>query len=272
MSLAGSLPALLSLLLIPAQGSAPAAEEGEGDTARAATIADHGEIFVNANSAYENGDFAAAVGLYETLVDRGIHNGYLYYNLGNAYLRSGELGRAIASFRRCQRLLPREEDVQANLDFARKSTRDAIEPPRPSSLASALFFWHYASSRGERMRLAVVLNVLLWSLLAWRLYRRESELLRWSFLAVLVILVAVAGSLVFESALPQRLAVVVPQEIDVHSGNDTETVVRFKLHAGTEVEVVEARRDWLRIRLPDGEGGWIESRHAEVIGPPVDST
>ena len=59
--------------------------------------------------------------------------------------------------------------------------------------------------------------------------------------------------------------IVVPQEIDVYSGTDVTTVVRFKLHAGTEVRATGDRDGWLRIRLPDGESGWIERQYAELV-------
>ena len=73
------------------------------------------------------------------------------------------------------------------------------------------------------------------------------------------------GSLVAGVVAPTRVAVVVPQEIDVYSGTDRESVVRFKLHAGTEVRLAAERDDWLRIELPDGQQGWIEREHADVV-------
>jgi SH3-like domain-containing protein len=61
------------------------------------------------------------------------------------------------------------------------------------------------------------------------------------------------------------VAVVVPREVDVRSGLRDDTVLRFKLHAGSEVVVREERDGWLRIALPDGEQGWIEAAAAEVV-------
>jgi hypothetical protein len=230
-----------------------------------ATVPEAGEVLVNANTAYEAGDYARAAALYESLVERGIVNGFLYYNLGNAYLRGGELGRAIAAYRACRQLLPRDRDVVANLEFARRSARDAIEAPAPGAMARTLFFWHYGLSRGELLRATVLLEALFFALLAVRQVRRHSELLRWASILVLVLLLACGGSLLTHLLEPRAVVVVVPQEVDVHSAVDTESVVRFKLHAGTEVEVVEERPDWVRIELPDGEQGWIERRYAEVV-------
>jgi hypothetical protein len=226
---------------------------------------DAGQTFVGANAAYDSGDYERAVKLYSSLLEHGIQNGHIYYNLGNAFLRNGELGRAIVSYRRCQRLLPRDEDVRANLDFARKSAQDALQAPEPSPALRTLFFWHYGLSRAELLRAVVLLNFALWGVLSLLLYFRRSEVMRWSFMVLLILLVATASSLVVRVASPGQVAVVIAQEVDAHSGTSTDTVVRFKLHAGSEVRALEVRDGWIRIALPDGQQAWIQAEHAELL-------
>lgn len=225
-----------------------------------------GEAFVNANAAYESGEFAQAIGLYEQLLESGFDNGHAHYNLGNAYLRHGELGRAIASYRQASSLLPRDQDVRANLAFARKSAKDALAPPEPSAVKRTLFFWHYGLSRAELGTLVVVLNALLWAILILRLYRRASETLRWTTIVLLLLVLVTGGSLAIRHLKPQQVAVVVPQEVDVRSGTNDTALVLFKLHAGTELRVVDRREGALRIALPEaGRGGWIDAEHAAVV-------
>ncbi len=226
---------------------------------------DTGEIFVTANTAYENGDHAKAIRLYSQLLDRGLDNGKLLYNLGNAYLRNGELGRAIAHYRASRRVLPRDEDVQANLAFARQSTKDAILPPEPTALLATLFFWHYALSPGQLIATVLILNLIFWSIWMVRIFHWDSEVLRWLFILLTALLVATAGSLGTHFLFPGEVAVIVPQEIGAHTAPDPDSVVRFKLHAGTEVEVESRRDGWLRIRLPDDQQGWIDAAWAVLV-------
>ncbi len=227
------------------------------------------EAFVNANAAYEAGDHGQAIELYEALLRHGYENGHLCYNLGNAYLRAGQLGRAIASYCRSQVFLPRDEDVRANLDFARKSAKDAIAPPGPGAVLATLFFWHYGLSRAELGTALVVLNVLFWAALVLRIYRRGSEVLRWVLIVLLLLVLATGGSFAVHHLMSEEIAVIVPQEIEVRSGTSVHDVVLFKLHAGTEVRVVDHREGSVRIALPDdGEevrGGWIETEHVELV-------
>ena len=223
------------------------------------------ELWVNGNAAYEAGDFEIAVSLYRELYGMGVENGHLHYNLGNAYLRVGELGLAIASYRRSMRLLPRDEDALANLTFARRSARDEIAPPEPPVLLRTLLFWHYSLAPDEILRAAVLTGAGFWLVLALRLYRPASEVLRWSAVSLLVVGLGLGGSLAVHAAFEPAIAVVLSQEIDLHAAAGEGSVVRFRLHAGTEVRVVEQRPEWVRIELPDGQRGWSKQEYVEVV-------
>ena len=58
---------------------------------------------------------------------------------------------------------------------------------------------------------------------------------------------------------------IVPQEVEAHTAPDAESVVRFKLHAGTELTVRDERDGWLRIALPDGQQGWVRRDKAALV-------
>ncbi len=73
---------------------------------------DPAQALSRANDAYGAGDFAAAIAGYRALLDAGHDHPLLHYDLGNAYLRDGELGRAIASYRRAAAGAPRDQDVR----------------------------------------------------------------------------------------------------------------------------------------------------------------
>src|SRR5690348_13772181 len=75
--------------------------------------------FDSANKLYEQGKFADAASAYEKLVQTGSVSPVLYFNLGNAYFKSGQLGHALAAYHRAEQLAPRYPDVRANLRFVR---------------------------------------------------------------------------------------------------------------------------------------------------------
>ena len=249
----------LSLLAVAAPSGATPTPEPAGAEPLPA------EAWVRAKAAYEEGDHLRAIELYHGLLEQGHDSGRLHYNLGNSYLRHGELGKAIAAYLRGRARLPRDEDLRANLEFARQSARDAIAPPKPPALAAALFFWHFALSRAELAWLVAAINLLLWSTLGLRLWRPELPGTKGAAALLVVLLLASGGSLALRHLRPARTVVVVPQEISAHTAPDAESITRFKLHAGSELELRGRRDGWLRIALPDGEQGWIRTDWAEIV-------
>src|SRR5688500_8636546 len=75
--------------------------------------------FESANRLYEKGDYAGAAAGYQSVVQSGKASAEVYFNLGNAHFKNGQIGKAIASYRRAQELTPRDPDIRANLNFAR---------------------------------------------------------------------------------------------------------------------------------------------------------
>ena len=223
------------------------------------------ETFAQANEAYNQGAFSDAIAGFEKLRSAGHHGGWIDYNLGNSYLRAGNLGHAIAALRRSQAALPRDGDVKANLAFARRSVQDAIAPAEPAVLWRTLFFWNFGLSVGEQAIGCVIFNALMWGLLIARLYRPQSEALRWAAGVSILGTIAVAGALVWHEGIAPAAAVVAKPEIEVHSGTRRDTAVRFKLHEGVETLVVDRDADWLRVELSDGKQGWVAAGDVEVI-------
>ena len=81
------------------------------------------DLFARGNAAYESGDFAGAVVLYDSAAT-GMTSAELLYNRGNAYFKFGEIGRAIADYDRAYVLKPHDKDIIHNLAFARQFRPD----------------------------------------------------------------------------------------------------------------------------------------------------
>jgi hypothetical protein len=78
---------------------------------------------VQIDSAEAKQGFADAADKYRLLVNGGVSNARLYFNLANAYLESGQTGRAVANYLRCLRIEPTMREAQMNLAYAKKALR-----------------------------------------------------------------------------------------------------------------------------------------------------
>jgi tetratricopeptide (TPR) repeat protein len=214
------------------------------------------EAFFKANQAYREGRFQEAIDGYLDLIRSGKEGGPVYYNLGNAYLRSDQLGRAICAYERAFLLTPRDPDLRFNLSHARDQTRDAIGDPRGS--IETVFFWLRSFSLRELFGGFAVLNLLFWSVLVIRFFNR-SEWLYYLFLFV-ISLWFVAGlsfGLKYYRVSSDDRAVVLEKEVDILAGPDTADTVLFKLHEGTVVHHERSEDGWCLIRVSDKNRGWV---------------
>ena len=95
----------------------------------------------DAMKAYDKGAYKEAVQIYEDLVKQGSSNGAVFYNLGNAYFRSGEKGKAMAAYLAARSLLPRDPDIKANLKFVHDQMVDKLSIRSSGSVMRDLSFW-----------------------------------------------------------------------------------------------------------------------------------
>ncbi len=200
--------------------------------------------------------------------DGGIENGWLFYNLGNIYVRLGDIGRAILNYRRAERFIPNDINLQHNLAYARSRAVDKIEPRPEAQLLRTLFFWHYDLGGPTRAWLFAGCFGLLWVFASLCLLLEKSWL-RHVTVSLAGLSLLLAGSLVVEAheQSTQRFGVILEQEIVGRKGDSTTFEPTFKepLHAGAEFRLVEERKGWLHIELADGRRCWIPEGAAGLI-------
>ena len=83
--------------------------------------------FHEAENAYANGLYQEAIDLYQQLITKPLTQHELYFNLGNAAYKKGNLVLAVQSYRRAQYLAPTDPDIRANLRYA----LDTVGAPLP---------------------------------------------------------------------------------------------------------------------------------------------
>jgi tetratricopeptide (TPR) repeat protein len=219
---------------------------------------DREEGFYRANAAYRDGRYPEAIQGYQELITSGHAGGHLFYNLGNAYFRSGALGRAILNYERARLLIPRDADLQFNLRYAKDRIVDAV--PEIHSPSGALFFWLDALSLKEILVAFVVINGVFWLHLLLRLLYKPD----WTYYVLVVLLVLwitaafSLGMKGYQAAYDDR-AVVISKEADILAGPDSADTLLFKLHEGTLVNHEREEDGWSLIRLSDGRRGWTRA-------------
>ncbi|MBI4389442.1 MAG: SH3 domain-containing protein [Nitrospinae bacterium] len=211
-----------------------------------------------ANDYYQQKQYTESAKIYSSLAGEGYENGYLYYNLGNAYFRSGKIGPAVLSYLKAKSLIPRDKDLEANLKTAIQETNDRLEGI-PPGLLKTILFWLDDFSRTETVRFLIAANLLFWLAMTGRLFFKNAywDAARNVFLIVLCLAaISTAGKFYAESG--PDLGVVFEKTADVKSSPAGDSVTLFQLHEGAPVAITGEKDGWYRIELGEDKKGWVQ--------------
>jgi len=224
------------------------------------------ELFTEASSLYENGEYTAAVSLYEKVLDDGRESGKLYYNIGNCYFKQDDLGRAILNYERARRLIPRDADLDANYTYARTLIKE------PEMRTHQVWIWrivHFFTAPFTLDELTLFASVLFGIVLIVsgcfileRCSRRTYSIAL--IITVLIFGVVIAG-IVDRSNAIDRDAIIVTKEITARFGPFERATMHFTMYEGMQVRIVEKKGFWYKIKRVDGNTGWIPKDAAEII-------
>ncbi|MBN1931293.1 MAG: tetratricopeptide repeat protein [Desulfobacterales bacterium] len=223
------------------------------------------EAFLNGIKHYKVENFDAAVTEFNKIVDAGIHSGKVFYNLGNAYLKSGDIGRAIFWFERAVKLMPHDPDLKFNLDYALSLVKDEKED-KTVSVYNILFFWNKILNARTIQWIAVISNGLFWLFLALKILFRKKVFKLQAYLVLIP--TAIFTLTTFFNLYEARYikhAIIIPEKVAVRSGLNRDSTELFVLHAGTKVKIQKENKDFYRIYFSDGKIGWIRKYEVAII-------
>jgi tetratricopeptide (TPR) repeat protein len=212
--------------------------------------------------------YSRAAAGFTALLESGLRNAALEYNLANTYLRLGQLGRAIVHYRRALLLDPSNDKVRANLEYARRQVEPYIPDHGPGHLVQTLLFVHYNTTLRGRFVACALSSIAGWLLLALRL-RFARRILTIPGLVSIVLALSLAASVWSEVRTHQNYppAVVLDQEVILRAGRGEgyEPALRQPLGPGVELRILQTRGDWAEIRLPNGVTGWLPVSSIERV-------
>lgn len=235
-------------------------------TARASAADD---LFRQGNAFYEAGKFAEAIAMYQQIVDSGLRNGYVYYNLGNALLKQNRIGEAILQYERAKRLLPRDEDVAYNLEYARASTVDNVTAAS-GRLAAAFERARAYFTPQEVAGFFWLCYLLLTALIIAFIFAPHEWKLRLIYLMLLPAFCVLGSAVLLLTQMSLEdgnEAIVISAKADAKTGPGPEYSTIFEIHEGANVRIQREKLDWVEIKLPNKVIGWVRPQDVAVIFP-----
>jgi tetratricopeptide (TPR) repeat protein len=201
--------------------------------------------------AYERADYRTAVAAFERQTAATPQDASAWYNLGNAYYRTAERGRAIRAWAQALQLEPRSDDVVHNLRAV-----GSVEPIRvrpPLAVTAAEWF---------------LMAALLWwiaALIVIVALARKRAITPWA--AAPLLLAGVLAITGWRAAHPPQYAIALSDQIALHSEPTVRSSALRHVRAGAVMTVEEEREEWLRVRTIDNREAWVARDELGLLNP-----
>ncbi|MBM3892657.1 MAG: hypothetical protein FJ388_26360 [Verrucomicrobia bacterium] len=244
----------------------------------ASSLANTPPAFRDAATLYDAGQFEQAAARYESVAAAGVRSANLFFNLGNAWFKAGQTGRAILNYERARHLQPRDPDIRGNLDFVVKESR-ARDTVATSGLTVWLAGlrdyltvgeWTTLTALGYWLAMAAAI-VFVWlpASIEWRRWLR----LVIAGFAVLAVLggIGLAAKITVESGPPPAI-IVAKKEVVVRFAPVDDAQRHYTAVEGQKLWVIGERESrmegvpgWFKVERADGAEGWVPANAIERI-------
>jgi len=218
--------------------------------------------FDKANHEYAQGHFKEAISGYEALIRAGQWSANLFYDLGNAYFRVGDFGRAILNYERALALERHHPEATANLQIARDEAH-ALELQQ----SGAERYVQFASVNQYSIGAAIALWLAVFAIVTLIFARRRSSTL----IATLIFCLLASAVVIYAVYTLERgsngsgLAIVTGNNVQARLATaDTANSV-LALAPGSEVKILSTRGDWIYAALPNNLRGWVPAKDAQQV-------
>jgi tetratricopeptide (TPR) repeat protein len=231
---------------------------------------DYSALYKKANEQYKKAQYQDAVKSYNQMLNSGYRSEAVYFNLGNAYFKLGDIPSALLYYEKAHKLAPGDEDINFNIYFANSKTADKVEP-EPAFFVTR---WFHSIILFFSINTLSVLSVVCFIAGSWLLvlylFTNIIMLKKLSFYTGILMLIS---GLLFVFISNRQVhyfndhqqAIIFSSYVNVRSGPGDQTTILFILHDGTKVNILDKNDGWIKIQLANGNEGWIQQSDIKEI-------
>ncbi len=261
----------LLLTVLPVVAYAQEDESGMTRIVTDSTAVDRVYTLADADSAYIQGDYLTAIDIYQSVIENQGVNATLYMNLGNCWLKRDEIAKAILYYERAYLLDPSDPDIRFNLDLARTKTVDKVNAVNQlfivvwfKKLLAVLDVNGWAVMTVILFALTIILTGVL--LFSKKLGLRKISFSFSVFFLLLSILSFIFATTQMGDIRERDTAIIMSPSVTVKSTPTSAGTDLFIIHEGRKVKILDSSmKEWVEIRLEDGNTGWIPVDVMEII-------
>lgn len=219
--------------------------------------------------AYDNKNYEEAINIYDSIVQSGNVSSRLFYNLGNAYYRAGDNGKAVWNYERALKLNPRNTEARENLEFVKTKLTERILPEENIIVVFFQELQDLMSPNGWAVTGMVAFALFIIGFATYSfcsgLGMRKLGFFGGIVMLLLCIFANVMSSKAGKRMTEMRYAIVLNDSttLSTVSHHPTSTAEEaFSLHAGAKLEKLDSAKldteTWYKVRTEDRREAWVD--------------
>lgn len=225
-------------------------------------------LFSQANDYFDEQEYDLALRDNMKLMEAGFHSASLYYNIGNCFFKQGELGYAILYYLRAKRLNPNDDDIEANLAFARQFMPTRMEGVKINPITT--FF--------DMIVTPFTMNLMLWSasilfinfvlyLVGFIYFQYRGFYVNLTVYCLLVLVLVTSGlaGYKYRKEFLTQKGVVVAAEAEIYSAPSEISDLEFTGGYGLTFEIKKSMDEYYLVIFENKRKGWIKKENIEII-------
>jgi len=227
-------------------------------------------LFKKANNLYAKARYKDALSTYQQVIDGGYQPAAIYFNMGNAEFKMGDIPSALLYYEKAHKLSPGDEDINFNLRYVNSKTTDKIDAV-PEFFLSRWWQTFILSFSAKVLSVWSIIFVLLGSGSLMLYFFANSVAVKKGsfyssitlfFLGVLSVFMANRQLSYFDD---HKQAIVFSNSVNVKSGPVDKSGTLFIIHEGTKVNIMDNNNGWMKVSLANGNEGWIKATDVKEI-------
>ena len=227
-------------------------------------------IFSQANELYNKGSYIEAINNYKEIIKNDFHSAELYYNLGNAYYRLDSIASSVYYYEKALQLNPNDREIIDNLELINKTLVDEIDPitiPLIESILNRVSNIFYFETWGY---ISIFFSFLIVALFLSYYFANSSRVKRLTFVllcisSIFMLVSLINGNKGYNNYINNEYAVIYSYETDLKTEPNYRSETLFMLHEGTKIQVLENYNNWIKIRLVNGQVGYIQLIDVKIL-------
>ena len=225
---------------------------------------------VKVNQLVENSNFTEAIDIYRQWIAMGFKSKWIFYNLGLLYEKMGNVGYAMFYLKKAEKVAPDDVLINKRIIILQEKIKDKFMIPIENNRFIDVFLKPWDYWRLKEAGLFLIISFWIFSLyfLFFQVFSATKSFTFYKpvlFIQVgFILFLLIQGIRIIEFSNKSE-AIILGDVVEVHEGADRLSPKIQTVHAGLPVLFEDKIGNWIKVRLYNGQVGWLKKNQLSAI-------